>query len=86
MKSFRLSKNRSCQNYSAIFRPEFLNRVDDIVLFKPLTLAELKQIVALQLNLLQQRLAERFIELELTEAAQARLAKPVMILFTEHVR
>ncbi|NLN53207.1 MAG: ATP-dependent chaperone ClpB, partial [Firmicutes bacterium] len=49
------------------FRPEFLNRVDDIVLFKPLTLAELKQIVALQLNLLRQRLAERFIELELTE-------------------
>ncbi|MGI6659973.1 MAG: ATP-dependent chaperone ClpB [Dethiobacteraceae bacterium] len=57
------------------FRPEFLNRVDDIVLFKPLTLAELKQIVALQLNLLRQRLAERFIELELTEAAQARLAQ-----------
>ncbi|NLN53420.1 MAG: type VI secretion system ATPase TssH, partial [Firmicutes bacterium] len=50
-------------------------RVDDIVLFKPLTLAELKQIVALQLNLLRQRLAERFIELELTEAAQARLAQ-----------
>ena len=57
------------------FRPEFLNRVDDIVLFKPLTLAELKQIVALQLNLLRQRLAERVIELELTEAAQARLAQ-----------
>jgi len=57
------------------FRPEFLNRVDDIVLFKPLTLAELKQIVALQLNLLRQRLAERFIELELTEAAQASLAQ-----------
>src|SRR5207248_4575306 len=41
----------------ASFRPEFLNRVDDIVLFKPLTLAEIKKIVDLQLNLLRLRLA-----------------------------
>ena len=40
------------------FRPEFLNRVDDIVLFKPLTLAEIKQIVELQLDLLRTRLAD----------------------------
>src|SRR5439155_20872278 len=43
----------------AHFRPEFLNRVDDIVLFKPLTLSEIKRIVDLQLNLLRARLADR---------------------------
>ena len=40
-----------------------LNRVDEIVLFKPLTLAEITHIVDLQLNLLRARLAERHIEL-----------------------
>ena len=57
------------------FRPEFLNRVDEIVLFKPLTLAEIKQIIELQLNLLRHRLSERHIELELTEAAQEHIAR-----------
>ena len=52
------------------FRPEFLNRVDDTVLFTPLTLAETKQIVNLQLELLRIRLAERYITLELTESAR----------------
>ena len=59
----------------ASFRPEFLNRVDDIVLFKPLTLAEIKKIVDLQLNLLRLRLADRHIELELTEAAKEHIAR-----------
>src|SRR5213594_2920640 len=54
----------------AHFRPEFLNRVDDIVLFKPLTLSEIKRIVELQLKLLRTRLADRHIELELSEAAR----------------
>ncbi|MEM1057854.1 MAG: ATP-dependent chaperone ClpB [Verrucomicrobiota bacterium] len=57
------------------FRPEFLNRVDDIVLFKSLTLAEIKRIVELLLDLLRQRLAERFIELELTDAAKELVAR-----------
>jgi ATP-dependent Clp protease ATP-binding subunit ClpB len=57
------------------FRPEFLNRVDDIVLFKPLTLAEIKRIVELQLTLLRQRLADRHIELELSEAAKEHIAR-----------
>jgi ATP-dependent Clp protease ATP-binding subunit ClpB len=57
------------------FRPEFLNRVDDIVLFKPLTLTEIKRIVELQLNLLRARLAERHIELELTDAAKEHVAR-----------
>lgn len=57
------------------FRPEFLNRVDEIVLFKPLTLNEIKRIVDLQLDLLRKRLAERFIQLELTEAAKEYMAR-----------
>ena len=57
------------------FRPEFLNRVDEIVLFKPLTLADIKKIVELQLGLLRQRLVDRHIELELTDAAKEHVAR-----------
>ncbi|MBV9130064.1 MAG: ATP-dependent chaperone ClpB, partial [Verrucomicrobia bacterium] len=57
------------------FRPEFLNRVDEIVLFKPLTLPELKRIIELQLKLLRVRLSERHLELELTEAAKEYIGR-----------
>ncbi len=57
------------------FRPEFLNRVDEIVLFKPLTLAEIERIIDLQLKLLRGRLLERHLELELTEAAKEYIAR-----------
>ena len=57
------------------FRPEFLNRVDEIVLFKPLTLAEITRIVDLQLGLLRSRLAERHIDLQLNDTARELLAR-----------
>jgi ATP-dependent Clp protease ATP-binding subunit ClpB len=57
------------------FRPEFINRVDDIVVFHPLTAAQLRQIVAIQLGYLRRRLAEREMGLELSEAALDRLAE-----------
>jgi ATP-dependent Clp protease ATP-binding subunit ClpB len=57
------------------FRPEFLNRVDDIVLFKPLTLAEIEQIVGLLLDDVRDRLADRRIGLELTEPARELIAR-----------
>jgi ATP-dependent Clp protease ATP-binding subunit ClpB len=57
----------------ATFRPEFLNRVDDIVTFKSLSLDEVGRIVELQLELVRARLAERKIALELTPAAVERL-------------
>jgi ATP-dependent Clp protease ATP-binding subunit ClpB len=57
------------------FRPEFLNRVDDIVLFKPLRLDEIEKIVDLQVADLRRRLADRRIGLELTEEARAFLAE-----------
>jgi ATP-dependent Clp protease ATP-binding subunit ClpB len=57
------------------FRPEFLNRVDDIVLFKPLALEEIERIVDLQIDDLRSRLAESRITLELTEEARALIAR-----------
>jgi len=57
------------------FRPEFLNRVDDIVLFKALTLSEIKTIVGLLTEELQQRLAEREISFTLSEAAREFVAR-----------
>ena len=47
------------------FRPEFLNRIDDIVLFKTLSKQEIKKIVELQVSLLEKRLGEKLIKLEL---------------------
>jgi ATP-dependent Clp protease ATP-binding subunit ClpB len=56
------------------FRPEFLNRVDEIVLFKPLTLGEIETIVDLMLNDLRTRLSERRITLQVSEAARRLIA------------
>ncbi|MFJ8632065.1 ATP-dependent chaperone ClpB [Streptomyces sp. NPDC093568] len=56
------------------FRPEFLNRVDDIVLFKPLGERQIERIVELQFDELRHRLAERRITVELTEAARELIA------------
>jgi ATP-dependent Clp protease ATP-binding subunit ClpB len=56
------------------FRPEFLNRVDEIVVFHGLTREQLGEIVEIQLQRLRQRLAERKIQLELTPAARIHFA------------
>lgn len=56
------------------FRPEFLNRVDDIILFHPLSLKELRQIVGIQLQRVRRLLAEQKIGLELTPEAQNYIA------------
>ena len=56
------------------FRPEFLNRIDEIVLFKPLTLPEVEQIVDLMADGLRHRLADRSMTLELTEDAKRLIA------------
>jgi ATP-dependent Clp protease ATP-binding subunit ClpB len=57
------------------FRPEFLNRVDDIVVFHPLTAEQIGEIVVIQLQYLKSRLLERDMQLELADAAVARLAE-----------
>jgi len=57
------------------FRPEFLNRVDDIIIFEPLTEVELRRIVDNMLAEVSERLAERKITLELTDAAKDELVR-----------
>jgi len=59
----------------AQFRPEFLNRVDEIVLFKPLTREEMVRIVDLQLEDLKKRLAEQGISLEVKSGARDLIAE-----------
>jgi ATP-dependent Clp protease ATP-binding subunit ClpC len=58
-----------------LFRPEFLNRLDDIIVFHELTEEQLRQIVEMMVKDLQKRLAERKLTLEITEAAKSWLAK-----------
>jgi ATP-dependent Clp protease ATP-binding subunit ClpB len=57
------------------FRPEFLNRVDEIIVFHALSEEHLKQIVDIQLEYLRHRLEDRHIQIELTDAAKAHLAR-----------
>ena len=57
------------------FRPEFINRVDDIVVFHPLSAAQIREIVKIQLGYLRARLAEREMTLEVGEKALDRLAE-----------
>jgi ATP-dependent Clp protease ATP-binding subunit ClpC len=57
------------------FRPEFLNRVDEVIIFEPLTETELRQIIDIMLGEVRERLLEREIGLELTEAAKEALVK-----------
>jgi ATP-dependent Clp protease ATP-binding subunit ClpB len=57
------------------FRPEFLNRIDDMVVFHPLTQEQIGEIVGIQLKFLTRRLAERDMHLELTAVAVAKLAE-----------
>jgi ATP-dependent Clp protease ATP-binding subunit ClpB len=69
------SNIRSPEALQEQFRPEFLNRIDEIVVFEALTREQLTEIVELQLTRLRDRLAERRIELELTDAAKEHLAE-----------
>ena len=59
----------------AHFRPEFLNRLDDIVLFKPLTEAEIERIVDLMLDDVRARLADRQMQLDVSEEARRFIAE-----------
>ena len=69
------SNLRSADELRGRFRPEFLNRIDEIVEFKELSRDQIAEIVELQLERLRHRLAERHISLELTDAAKETLAE-----------
>ena len=68
------SNIRSAEAMRDHFRPEFLNRIDEIVVFSPLSREQLGEIVELQLARLRARLADRGLQLELTDAAKEALA------------
>jgi len=68
------ARSQVMRELRAGFRPEFLNRVDDIVLFKPLSREEIKAIIDLLVAQLCGRLAERHIALQLTDAARDLIA------------
>ncbi|MBL8101646.1 MAG: AAA family ATPase, partial [Anaerolineales bacterium] len=57
------------------FRPEFINRIDEIIMFSPLSLEQMEEIVVLQMKEVQDRLNEHNIAVQLTDAARTWLAK-----------
>ena len=69
------SNIRSAEAMTEHFRPEFLNRIDEIVEFEPLSRDQLGEIVELQLGRLRSRLADRGLELELTDSAKAAIGE-----------
>jgi ATP-dependent Clp protease ATP-binding subunit ClpB len=69
------SNVRSAEAMTDVFRPEFLNRIDEIVELHPLSKEQIGEIVELQLRRVEARLAERGLRLELTDAARDALAE-----------
>ena len=69
------TKEKIDQELKRMFRPEFLNRVDAVVVFKSLTTSQIRQIVDLQLAKLGKRLADQQIKIDVTDAAKDLLAK-----------
>jgi ATP-dependent Clp protease ATP-binding subunit ClpC len=69
------TKEKIDEELKRMFRPEFLNRVDAVVVFKSLTTGQIRQIVDLQLQRLGKRLVEQQITIEVTDAAKDLLAK-----------
>ncbi|MBI2413837.1 MAG: ATP-dependent chaperone ClpB [Deltaproteobacteria bacterium] len=73
-KDYEEIRNRVTEVLRQTFKPEFLNRVDDIIIFHPLTRAHMKEIVEIQLRNLKKLLKEKNIDVVLTDAAKERLA------------
>jgi ATP-dependent Clp protease ATP-binding subunit ClpB len=69
------SNLRTIEDVRAGLRPEFINRIDEIVVFSQLTREQLADIVELQLRRLRERLAERKLDLEITDAAKELIAE-----------
>ena len=68
-------KKRVNERIEKFFRPEFLNRVDDVIVFHHLTVEDLKQVIDIELAKVRERLGERGLKLELTEEAKQFLIK-----------
>ncbi len=68
-------KSKVMEEVSMHFRPEFINRVDEVVVFHPLAQEQIKAIADIQVDYLRRRLAERDMSLQLTDAALSNLAE-----------
>ena len=73
--NYREMKSKLMKELKRLFRPEFLNRVDEIVVFHELSESDIEEIVGIQLRLLNERLAEHQMTLKCTEAGRQLLAK-----------
>ena len=69
------ARDKVMEELNRQFRPEFLNRIDEIILFRALTREHLREVVDIQLRILMKRLAERNIHIEVTDQAKAKLAE-----------
>ncbi len=72
---FEMARIQVLDEVRRSFRPEFLNRIDEIVVFRPLSRVQIRAIVDLQLRLLRTRLADQKLSIELTDAARDYLAR-----------
>ncbi|MCX5838466.1 MAG: ATP-dependent chaperone ClpB [Deltaproteobacteria bacterium] len=68
-------RERTMEALRATFKPEFLNRIDDIIIFRSLTMADIERIIDIQLELIRKRLQERKLSLELTEGCKHYIAE-----------
>ena len=67
-------RNRTMEVLRATFKPEFLNRIDDIITFRALSLEDIYHIVDIQLGLIDKRLKEQKLTIELTDEAKKYIA------------
>jgi len=73
--AYKNMRDKLMNELKRLFRPEFLNRLDNIVVFRALSKEDIKQIVDIQIGYLKPRLEEHRLNLEVTEAAKAKLAE-----------
>jgi ATP-dependent Clp protease ATP-binding subunit ClpC len=73
--SYEGMKGRVNERIEKVFRPEFLNRLDDVIVFHHLTVEDLKQVIDIELAKVRERLAERGLKLELTDEAKKFLIR-----------
>jgi ATP-dependent Clp protease ATP-binding subunit ClpB len=68
-------RERTMNALRETFKPEFLNRIDDIIIFRALAMADIERIIDIQLDLIRKRLQDRKLSLELTEGAKQYIAQ-----------
>jgi ATP-dependent Clp protease ATP-binding subunit ClpC len=74
-RQYESMRNRVMEELKRTFRPEFLNRIDDVIVFHPLTQEEIQQIVTLMLAIVNRQVEQQSMRLEVTQAAREILAR-----------